>query len=58
MHSGSLRLSLGVEQLPEYSAGLNRQGFQQPAPDGATAQKIAQTQALFAHYTKTGEEKA
>jgi ABC-2 type transport system ATP-binding protein len=58
MHNGSLRLSLSAEQVPEYSAGLNWQGLRKHSQNGPTAQKIAQTQALFAYYTKTGEKNA
>ena len=58
LHGGSLLLSLTVAQLPEYAAGLDWQKIKKRSGDEKTAQRISQAQALFAHYTKTGEGKA
>jgi len=57
LHGGSLLLSLPIAQLPEYTANLDWQGLPKCSKDEKTAQKISQAQALFAHYTKTGEGK-
>lgn len=56
LHGGSLRLSLRIEQLAEYTASLDWQGRKKRSKDEQTAEKIAQTEALFFQYTRTEEE--
>ena len=55
LHGGSLRISLHIGQLPEYAADLDWQKFAGRSKDKIMAQKISQTQALFAHYTQAEE---
>ncbi|MCL1974600.1 MAG: ATP-binding cassette domain-containing protein [Firmicutes bacterium] len=57
LHGGSLLLSLPITQLAEYSADLKWQEQKISSADQETAKRIAQTQALFNHYTQIGESK-
>lgn len=52
LHQGSLLLSLAQTQLAEAAAELNWQASSKRSRDAETARKIAQTEALFAHYTR------
>lgn len=58
LHQGSLLLSLPMTQLPEFVAELDWQTREKRSKDVQTARKIAQTEALFAHYTREGGEQA
>ncbi|MCL1817244.1 MAG: ATP-binding cassette domain-containing protein [Clostridiales bacterium] len=58
VHLGSLLLTLPLAHLSDYCGDLEWQALNKRSQDEKTAEKIAQTQALFDYYTKTGEGKA